>query len=113
MTEVLADKHYVLQLDTLYESAKIRINGQDAGQIWSLPYSLPLGNILKKGTNTIEIEVANLMANRIRQMDRNGQKRQDYYDTKFVNIDYEPFRADTWSVMPSGLAGRVIIKIYD
>jgi len=106
-------KTYILQLDSLYESAKIKINGQYVGQIWSLPFQLEVEDVLQQGKNTLEIEVANLMANRIRHMDRNAIKRQDYYDSKFVNIDYKPFSAKSWSVMPAGLAGEVKIIQYD
>jgi hypothetical protein len=59
-------------MDKLHESARIIINGKDAGLIWSLPYEMKIGKYLKAGTNTISVEFVNLMANRIRNMDRNG-----------------------------------------
>jgi hypothetical protein len=99
--------NYLLQLDMLYESARIIINGKDAGLIWSLPFELKLGKFLKEGKNTISIEVCNLMANRIRDMDRNGELWRNYHEINFVNINYKNFDATNWKVMSSGLDGTV------
>ncbi len=99
--------NYLLQLDMLYESARIIINGKDAGLIWSLPYELKVGKFLREGKNTISIEVCNLMANRIRNMDRNGELWRNYHEINFVNINYKSFDATNWKVMPSGLDGVV------
>lgn len=98
---------YLLQLDKLYESAKVIINGRDAGLIWSLPYQLKVGSYLKEGSNTIRIEVCNLMANRIRDMDRKGEVWRNYHEINFVNINYQNFDAGKWTVQPSGLDGAV------
>jgi hypothetical protein len=98
---------YLLQLDKLYESAKVIINGREAGLIWSLPYELKVGSLLKEGSNTISIEVCNLMANRIRDMDRKGEIWRNYHEINFVNINYQNFDAGKWKVQPSGLEGTV------
>jgi hypothetical protein len=99
--------NYILQLDKLYESAKVIINGKEAGLIWSLPYALKAGSYLKEGNNTISIEVCNLMANRIRDMDRKGEVWRNYHEINFVNINYQNFDASRWKVQPSGLDGAV------
>ena len=98
---------YLLQLDKLYESARIIINGEEAGLIWSLPYEMRVGKYLKEGKNTISIEVCNLMANRIREMDRKGEPWRNYHEINFVNINYTQFDAGQWKVHPSGLDGEV------
>jgi hypothetical protein len=100
---------YLLQLDKLYESARIIINGKEAGLIWSLPYEMRIGSYLKEGNNTISIEVSNLMANRIRDMDRKGEVWRNYHEINFVNINYKNFDASNWKVQPSGLAGEVTL----
>jgi alpha-L-rhamnosidase len=100
---------YLLQLDKLYESARVIINGKDAGLIWSLPYELKVGKYLKEGTNTISVEVCNLMANRIRNMDMNKELWRNYHEINFVNINYKSFDASNWKVQPSGLGGAVIL----
>ncbi|WP_205511372.1 glycosyl hydrolase [Longitalea arenae] len=98
---------YLLQLDKLYESARVIINGKDAGLIWSLPYEMRVGNYLKEGSNTLRIEVSNLMANRIRDMDRKGEVWRNYHEINFVNINYKNFDASHWKVQPAGLGGAV------
>lgn len=104
---------FILKFDKLYESAKIIINGQDAGMVWSLPFEINVGKYLKKGKNTIRIEVSNLMANRIRYMDQNNIPWRNYHEINFVNIDYKPFDASNWKVQPSGLDGEIqLIPVY-
>jgi hypothetical protein len=98
---------YLLQLDKLYESARVFVNGKEAGLIWSLPFELKVGKYLKEGKNTISIEVCNLMANRIRNMDRNGEVWRNYHEINFVNINYKDFDAGNWRVQPSGIEGTV------
>jgi hypothetical protein len=100
---------YLLDLGKLYESALVRINGKEAGMVWSIPYTLRIGGFLKSGENTIEIEVANLMANRIRWMDRQKIEWRKFREINFVNINYRPFDASKWEILPSGLAGPVTI----
>jgi len=48
----------------------VTINGKNAGTVWSLPFDFPIGRLLKKGANHIEIDVTNLTANRIADYDR-------------------------------------------
>ena len=50
------------------------------------------------------MEVTNLMANRIAEMDRQRVPWQKFY---FVNIQYKPFSAAEWAPAPSGLVGPV------
>ncbi len=103
---------YDLVLDDLAESARIWVNGEDAGWIGTVPYQLSISKYLKQGRNTLRIEVANLMANRIRFMDKNHIKWNDYHEINVVNIDYKPFDASGWEVQPSGLQGNVLIRKY-
>ena len=104
---------YLLKFDKLYESAKVIINGQDAGIVWSIPFEINIEKYLKKGKNTIQIEVCNLMANRIRYMDQNKMLWRNYNEINFVNIDYKPFDASKWKVQPSGLDVAIqLIPIY-
>jgi hypothetical protein len=104
---------YILNLGKVCESARVYINGMDAGIFWSIPFSARVGKYLKPGKNTIKIEVANLMANRIRYMDQNGIQWRKYHEINFVNINYEAFDASKWSVMPSGLLGPVTLTPVD
>jgi hypothetical protein len=94
---------YILNLGKVCESAHVYINGADAGIFWNIPFTARVGKYLKPGKNTIKVEVANLMANRIRYMDQKGIQWRKYHEINFVNINYLPFDASKWNVMPSGL----------
>ena len=104
--------NYLLDLGEVYESAKVWINGEEAGYIWSHPFTIDISHLLKSGENLLEIEVANLSANRIRWMDQQGIVWRNYHEINFVNINYKPFDASGWEVMPSGLAGPVTLVKY-
>ena len=96
-----------LDLGDVRETARVVVNGQDAGTIWSLPQRLRIGAWLKPGSNTLSLEVTNLAANRIRDLDRHHVSWRYFYDINFVNIRYEAFDASGWPLQPSGLLGPV------
>ncbi len=102
-------KDYLLELGKVHESAKVFINGKELGILWSLPFRANIGEYLKVGKNTIRIEVANLMANRMRYMDTHKIIWRKYHEINFVNIEYQNFDASNWKVQPSGLEGPVTI----
>ena len=101
---------YQLELKGVHESARVWINNQDAGIVWANPFIVDISPYVKQGTNSIRIEIANLMANRVRYMDRQKISWRNYHEINFVNINYKPFDASAWNVMPSGLSGPVQIR---
>lgn len=82
---------WILDLGDVRESARVRINGQDAGTAWAVPYQLKVGKWLKPGDNKIEIEVTNLPANRIADMDRRGEKWRIFNEINVVNLQYNRY----------------------
>jgi hypothetical protein len=106
-------KEYLLNLNQVDESARVWINEQEVGILWSIPFQARVGKYLKTGNNTIKIEVVNLMANRIRDMDLKKIQWRNYHEINFVNINYKDFDASSWNVMPSGLIGPVTITPYN
>lgn len=102
-------EEYILDLGQVNESARVWINGEEVGILWSIPFKARVGEFLKEGENSIEIQVANLMANRIRNMDQKEIEWRKYHEINFVNINYKPFNAAKWQPMPSGLIGPVTI----
>jgi hypothetical protein len=100
---------YVLDLGDVRESAKVLVNGYNAGILWHVPFRINIGQYLKEGNNTLKIEVANLMANRIIYMDKRKIEWRKYNEINFVNLFYEPFDASDWEPMESGLLGPVTI----
>ncbi len=106
------EKSYRLNLGKVAESAELIINGKQAGILWSHPFELDITQLLKTGSNTIRIEVAGLMANRMRDMDMRKIQWRNYHEINFVNINYKDFDASTWPIMDSGLQGPVRLLEY-
>jgi hypothetical protein len=96
-----------LVLEGLHESAEVWVNGQRAGAVWTQPYTLWIEDGLREGENTLRLDVINLPANRIIQMDQAKVDWKKYY---FVNIDYKPFDAADWSLLPSGILGPMRLE---
>ncbi len=102
---------WALDLGDVRHVARVRVNGTDLGVRVQRPYRwLIPSRIWRPGENQLEIEVTNLAANRIRDLDRRGVSWKIFYDINFVNVQYRPFDASGWPVQPSGLLGPV--KIY-
>jgi hypothetical protein len=59
--------------------------------------------------NVLTIDVTNVAANRIRDLDRNEVKWRIFKDINLVNIHYKAFDASDWPVRPAGLIGPVTI----
>ena len=72
------------------------------------PFQAVTGPLKPKG-NLLEVEVTNVSANRIRDLDRRGVKWKTFYDINFVNLDYKPFDASNWPLTDSGLSGPVTL----
>jgi hypothetical protein len=98
---------WLLELGKVCESARIKLNGERAGTLWSFPFNLLVGEYLKKGENILEIEITNLSANRLRDLDRRGVDWEKFF---FVNIFYKEFDASNWPIMDSGLLGPVKLR---
>ena len=98
---------WILDLGDVRESARVRINGQEAGCAWAVPYQLKVGQFLKPGKNHIEIEVTNLPANRITELDRQGVQWRKFKEINIVDLNYRPANYGHWSPLPSGLNSEV------
>ena len=98
---------WALDLGDVRESARVRINGEEVTTSWSVPFIVRLGTRVKPGRNVLELDVTNLAANRIRDMDRRGVPWKIMREINFVDINYRPFDASKWDLKPSGLLGPV------
>ena len=98
---------YVLDLGDVRESARVRINGKQAAALFAIPMRARVGRYLKKGVNTIEIEVTNLSANRIRDLEIRKVNWKIMHDANIVTPAYKPFDGSKWPIQPSGLLGPV------
>lgn len=108
--ELPSDAHaddWALDLGDVRETARVRLNGADAGLAWSLPFRMRVGQFLRPGRNVLEIDVTNLAANRIRDLDQRKVAWKIMREINYVDIRYQPFDASQWDLSPSGLLGPV------
>jgi hypothetical protein len=101
---------WLLDLGRVCESARVKVNGRDAGALWCPPFEIAVGKLLKPGKNLLEIEVTNLAANRVRDLDRRKVNWKYFYDLNVVGRDYRPLDASAWPLRDSGLLGPVELK---
>jgi len=104
-----AADNWVIDLGDVRESARVFINGKETAGLFSVPFSAPVGKYLKVGRNLLEIEVTNLSANRIRDLDIREVNWKIFRDINFVNHNYIKFDASEWPLTPSGLLGPVTL----
>jgi len=101
----------LLDLGTVNDCARVRLNGKDYGVLMGPSFKVAVDN-LQQGKNLLEVEVTNVAANRIRDLDLRGANWKKFHDINFVNIDYKPFDASSWPVRDSGLLGPVTVAGY-
>ena len=101
-----------IDLGDVRESARVYINGEFVGCAWSVPFVLDCRQTLKAGDNEIRIEVTNLPANRIADLDRRGVKWRKMEEINVVDINYKKTTYDQWEPMPSGLNSEVRLLKY-
>lgn len=96
-----------IDLGKVMVMAKVKVNGEYAGGVWTAPYRLNITSLLRKGANTVEVEVVNCWRNRLI-----GEKevipakdRFTFQTSTYLNKDSE--------LQPSGLLGPVEIQVYE
>ncbi|MBM6993178.1 MAG: glycosyl hydrolase family 2 [Prevotella sp.] len=100
---------WAIDLGDVRESARVYVNDTFVGCAWAVPYVLQFSNVFKPGINTLRIEVTNLPANRISQLDREGYPWRKMEEINVVNINYKKTSYADWKPMASGLNSRVIL----
>ncbi len=99
---------WLCSLGEVAESARVTLNGEHTVTCIAGPFEVRLPALLPSG-NILEIEVSNLAANRIRDMDRRGETWRIFREINFVDRSYKPFDASNWPVRASGLKGPVML----
>jgi len=89
--------------EDIQEMARISINGEDCGILWTPPYSANITSKIKPGSNEIVIEVANTWNNRI-VGDLRIPEMKAYTNTNVKNKF-----GDNSPLLPSGLMGKAEI----
>lgn len=93
----------ILCLPGLKGVARILVNGREAGFIWCSPWEMDITDLVRKGNNTLRIEVRTTLANRlIGDAALPADQRQLWIYTQL-------YKAND-SLQPVGIVGEVFIK---
>jgi len=92
-----------LDLGTVHEMARVRLNGKDLGVVWCAPWRVDITHALQAGANHLEIEVANLWPNRLIG---DALKPEEERLTRTTS---NPYNAGS-ALLPSGLLGPVTVQ---
>ncbi|MCA9190738.1 MAG: hypothetical protein KDB03_03210 [Planctomycetales bacterium] len=98
-----------LKLGDVRETARVFLDETLVQTLVANPFECQIPN-LSAGKHSLEIEVTNLSANRIRDLDLRKIEWKKFYDINYVNLDYKPFDASAWPIRPSGLLGPVTLQ---
>ncbi|TWO34558.1 glycoside hydrolase [Seonamhaeicola sediminis] len=124
--QLINNQRFMLYLGKISIAAKVVINGTDLGVLWMPPFELDITEVLKKGKNTISLEVTNQWTNRLigdeqypneTNFDRNAEV-MPYW---FLNNEPAPLKQrSTFTItnfygrdktlLPAGLIGPITIK---
>ena len=107
LTKQQARQHWMLDLGDVRETARVYLNGRFLGCAWAVPFVLDCRDALQKGKNELRIEVTNLPANRIADLDRKGVKWRKMNEINVVDINYKKTTYEGWTPVKSGLNSEV------
>ena len=107
LTKQQARQQWTIDLGDVRESARVYLNGQFLGCAWAVPFVLDCRNALRKGKNELRIEVTNLPANRISDLDRKGYRWRKFSEINVVDINYKHTTYEDWEPVKSGLNSEV------
>lgn len=106
---------WLLNLGRVCESARVTLNGRELGTLISAPFQIAVPADRLDEENTLQIEVSNLMGNRIADLDRRGVNYRKFYNVNFAARLRENrgpdgnFSAAKWPAQDSGLIGPVTL----
>lgn len=95
-----------LDLGKVAKMAKVWINGQYVGGVWSQPYSVDISSALKQGKNNIRIDVVNTWVNRLIGNTIYPEMAKETW------VGMSPYNRDS-PLQESGLIGPVMLKYYN
>lgn len=103
-----------IDLGLVGESAQIILNGEEVATLIGPFYSINIPQNKFRKSNTLEIRVSNLMANRIAEMDRKKVDWKKFYNINFIGLPKEnqnirSFDFSEKEVTPSGLLSTITL----
>jgi hypothetical protein len=96
-------RRFFLDLGRVEVMAAVKLNGSDLGTLWKAPFRVEVSGLLKRGSNVLEIRVANLWPNRLI-----GDAALPS-DRRLTWTTWNPFRSNT-DLFVSGLLGPVTLQ---
>lgn len=93
----------MLEFDSIYNIATIKVNGIDCGTLWTPPYLLDITKAVQQGENKIEIKVTNTWHNRLIGDNLLPPDKRTTWTTA-------PFRLKDKPLLSAGIVGEV--KLY-
>jgi hypothetical protein len=123
--EIGSKSRAYLDLGTVHDMARVRLNGKKLGVVWCAPWRIEITDVLRARDNRLEIEVANRWINRLIGDEQPGNK--DVRTVKWGNgllegkshpagrytfTTYRYYKAAD-PLVPSGLLGPVTIYSED
>jgi hypothetical protein len=119
-------RRFYLDLGKVAVMAQVKLNGQDLGILWKVPYRVDVTGVLRPGDNDLEVKVVNLWINRLigdeqlpEDSERNGDGTLKRWPQWLVNGQPSPtgrLTFTTWRLwkkndplVESGLIGPVTL----
>ena len=99
---IIRHSKFILDLGEVHDIARVRVNGRDAGTVWKQPYRLDVTELVKQGSNKLEVEVVNTWLNRLI-----GDEQPDVSKSGTFTI-MKSWKAQD-SLLPAGLLGPVMV----
>lgn len=101
----LPESPVYIDLGKVMVMAKVSVNGQYAGGVWTSPYQVGITGLLKEGVNELEVEVVNCWRNRlVGEFFLPEEERFTFHTSAEIN--------EKTPLQPSGLLGPVQIISY-
>ena len=107
--------YWVLDLGDVRESASVKLNGKNIATLLQPPFHVILKDEELGETNQLEVAVANLMVNRMLEIDSDDSSWKKFYNINFPAKNRQNRGADglfttrNWKPIASGLLGPVTL----
>jgi len=101
---------WLLDLGKVCDSARVKLNGHEVAALWCAPFKIAVGKWLQPGKNVLEVEVTNIAANRVRDLDIRKVNWKYFYDANLASLTQRGgLDASVWPIRDSGLLGPVTL----
>jgi hypothetical protein len=101
---------WLLDLGKVCDSARVKLNGHDVAALWCAPFQIAIGKWLQPGKNILEVEITNIAANRVRDLDIRHVNWKYFYDANVASLQQSGgLDASVWPIRDSGLLGPVTL----